>query len=188
LPEVFERIAKMPQPRPDGVYVYYATLALAAGDEAAAARVLNAIQSNQAAITELVAIVGAQREIMNQQTGPATAALTDLRAGISAENRPLALYWLGMGQLGRPDEQQRRNGALELLRIPALHGRESPELAGAALFRVMEALSAAGDARGSVAIRRELLERYGQTYFAAKLKAAPVKAGSAVTNGIEESS
>ena len=47
------------------------------------------------------------------------------------------------------------------------------ELAAAALYHAMRELTAAGDARGGAALRRELLERFGQTYFAARVRSAP---------------
>ena len=44
LPEVQQAIRGMTQPRPEGVYVYYATLALAAGEPAEADRVLASLR------------------------------------------------------------------------------------------------------------------------------------------------
>lgn len=175
LPEVFSRIAEMPRPRPAGVYVYYATLALAAGDDASAAKVLDAIQSEDAVVVELRTIIDAQREILAKDPGVAVAKLAVMSDSVSPSNRALARYWLGRGQLGSPVAEERHGGMLQLLRIPALQGRENPELAAAALFHAMEVLSAEGDLRGSVAVRRELLERYGQTYFATRLKEASDK-------------
>jgi hypothetical protein len=183
LPEVFQRIAEMSWPRPDGVYIYYASLALAAGEDAAAVKALGAIQGKQPAITELRLILDVQREVLRSEPGVATASLLASREALSPSNRPLALYWLGRGAVGGSDEQLRLRGALDLLRIPALYGRGSPELAGAAIYQVVGFLSAIGDERGSAAVRKELLERYGQTYFAVKLRAESEKAGSAATKG-----
>jgi hypothetical protein len=172
LPHVYRRIGEMARPRPGGVYVYYVTMALAAGERELADKVIDAgaIPAAPAALAELRGIIDAQREIMAGQPGAATSVLATAGDRISAANRPLALYWLGTSRTAGGDGDERRRGALDLLRIPALHGRESPELAAAALFRVMNLLADSGDSRGSVAVRRELLERYGQTYYAAHVR------------------
>ena len=57
-----------------------------------------------------------------------------------------------------------------MLHLPALYGKTYPELAGAALYESMGVLAELGDAGGSVAVRKELLDQYGQTYHAAKVK------------------
>jgi hypothetical protein len=172
LPGVFRRIAEMPKPRPEGASIYYATLAIAAGDDASASKVLSVITSDQPAIAELRVIVDAQREVMSGKPGIAVAKLGISASQMKPENQPLAWYWLGLGKLRDSSNDVKKAGMLQLLRIPALAGRQHPELAGAALFQVMEALAAQGRASDSVAVRRELLERYGQTYYALQVRGA----------------
>lgn len=177
LPSVYASITAMSRPRPEGAYVYFATLALAAGDAATADRVLVAIKSEAGPIHELREIVAVQRELLTGKPGPAAAVLDAQLADISRENQPLALYWLGRAQLDSTDLETRQRGLVRLLRIPALYGSQAPEVAAAALFQGIEVLKELDDVRGSVALRNELLVRYGQTYFAAQaLAPSPVEA------------
>lgn len=170
LPAVFRRIGDMPKPRPDGAYIYYATLALAAGNDAEATKGLAAIKSDKPAIVEMKAILDAQRELNAGKPAVSHAKLELMLKQMSLENQPLAWYWLGIGKLQNPELAARQDGLLQLLRIPALAGPQQPELAAAALYRAMETLMTQGDASGSVSVRRELLERYGQSYYAIKLR------------------
>lgn len=172
LPIVFRRIAEMQKPRPEGSSIYYATLALAAGDDSAATKVLAAIKSDHKDIVELRAVIDAQREVLAGQAGVSVAKLGILANEMKPANQSLAWYWLGMSKLREKESEVQASGMLQLLRIPALVGREQPELAGAALFHVMEALAAQGKASESVSVRRELLERYGQTYYAMQVRGA----------------
>jgi hypothetical protein len=68
------------------------------------------------------------------------------------------------------------SGLLDLLKIPATYGAEQPDLSAAALHLAMETLSKAGDAKGSVALRKELLERYGQSWHAQQVRATSLAA------------
>ena len=89
----------------------------------------------------------------------------------------LALYWLGRVKLVSPDADTKKSGLVQLLRIPALYGNQVPEISAAALSYGVDVLKQFDDARGSVALRNELLVRYGQTYFAAQaLAPSPVEA------------
>lgn len=177
LPSVYRSISAMKRPRPEGAYIYFATLALAAGDAATADRVLGAVKSETGSIGELRDIVAVQRELLTKQPGTATTKLEANLPGISLENKPLALYWLGRVQLSAEDVETRKQGLVRLLRIPALYGNQSPEISAAALYHGVDFLKQLDDVRGSVALRNELLVRYGQTYFAAQaLAPSPVAA------------
>ena len=173
LPLIFKRIGEMKRPRPEGASIYYATLAIAAGDDAAANKVLGALKSDQPAITELRTIIDAQREVVAGKPGIAIAKLGISVNQMKPENQPLAWYWLGLSKLRDPSLDAQQEGMLQLVRIPAIVGRQQPELAGAALYHIMESLAAQGNASQSVAVRRELLERYGQTYYAMQVRGTP---------------
>ena len=60
---------------------------------------------------------------------------------------------------------------MTLLRLPALHGEEYPDLAGASLYESMAAMDEGKDLNGKVMLRKELLTNFGQTYHAARLRA-----------------
>ena len=49
--------------------------------------------------------------------------------------------------------------------------------AAAGLYRAMQTLSELGDVKGSVAVRKELLLRYGHTYYATVVKSQSAKSG-----------
>ena len=166
MPSIHRTIAGMDRPLPPGALIYYAALALAAGDEDMADKMLGWIKSREAPILELKQILAAQREVVAGRSGPAISQLSSRLERISRDHRPLALYWLGMSKLGRDAAGSHEAGLLELLRIPATYGQEHPDLAAAALFRTMHVLRKSGDALSSAAVRNELLLRYGQTSFA----------------------
>ena len=170
MPGVFQAIAAMSQPRPPGAFVYYAALALAADDAKTADQALRAIDSEQPAIVELKEILAAQRQLVAGHPARAVSQLSGRWESLSAAHKPLALYWLGMSKMSGAGNGSKESGLLDLLRIPAHHGDAHPDLAAAALFQTMQALHESGDALGSVAVRNELLLRYGQTYFADRAK------------------
>jgi len=168
LPSVYKSISAMSRPRPQGAYIYFATMALAAGDAAKADRGLAAITSDSGPVRELRDIVAVQRELLTGKPDAAARALDARLADISPANQPLALYWLGRVKLVSTDVDTRKSGLVQLLRIPALYGNQAPEISAAALSYGVDVLKQLDDVRGSVALRNELLVRYGQTYFAAQ--------------------
>lgn len=172
LPDVIEVVKSMSQPRPAGVYIYLATLAQAAGDRETAERMLGAVGDGERAAAEWRQIVLAQFEIADGKSGAAVQRLEADVDKLLSQNRPAAVYWLGMLKVQANDPQVRRDGVLEFLRLPALYGKQFPELAGAGLYQAMLTLDELKDVKGSVAVRRELLVRYSQTVHAAKLKVA----------------
>ncbi len=168
---VASTIASMEKPPPPGTRVYYATLALAAGDRQNAAQALADLDT----LPELRAIVEAQMLLADGQGQRAAAILARLTQDIPGDWKPLAYYWLGQSRTPSSEPDERNAGLLDLLRIPALYGQEHPELAAAALATAMQVLAAGGDVRGSIAVRRELLDRYGQTWHAAQVRNADKK-------------
>ena len=172
LESVGETIKQMRLPRPDGAYLYYATLAIRAGEFGRVERFLGAVTATSGPVFETKQIIAAQLEVRRGQPAAnvrSLAAKTDLS---SQETAPLALYWLGMADLMSDSIESRNSGLLRLLQIPAIHGKAQPELAAAALFRATTELEEMGDADGSVAVRNELLDNFGQTYFANQTRAA----------------
>jgi hypothetical protein len=143
-----------------------------------AERALAGITEDGAGSSQLVSLAKAQAEILAGKPGPALSRIETSLESLSAENRPVALYLLGMAQVASSEESERRAGVLRLLHIPALYGDAAPELGGAALHQAMETLAKLDDVKGSVAVRKELLERYGHTYYAKQV-------GSAVSSGAD---
>lgn len=161
----------MKRPHPDGVYLYYVTLALTAGEAGSTAEMLNRVEGAARASKELKQIVLAQQEVL---TGDLEGDVSRLRATVDVmlpQNQAVGCYWLGLAKINKAATETRREGVLRLLRIPALFGSQFPELAAAGLYHAMTTLRDLDDVKGSLAVRRELQIRYAQTTHAAKLNA-----------------
>jgi hypothetical protein len=171
LPAVSSTLASLASPRPPGLRVYAATLALAAGQDELAAKTALELPGME----EMQVIIAAQGEVMKSAPGPGVAQLREQLAEFDAEVQPLALYWSGRARLLDADQQGRQEGLLDLLKIVAVYGDQQPELAAAGLYEAMQVLARDGDSKGSIAVRRELLDRYGQTWHAALARQPPQK-------------
>jgi hypothetical protein len=170
LPAILAAIRQMQQPRPEGLLIYCGTLALAAGNDDEGLRYLRAVRGDQRSVVELRDIALAQHEIASGSRSEGVLRLESLTDKLLSQNRPLALYWLGMAKTADTSRQARLEGVLQLLHLPAIYGKQYPELAGAALYQAMQTLAELNDAKGSVALRKELLVRYANTVHAAKVK------------------
>ncbi len=168
---VADTIAATSKPRPPAMRIYYATLALAAGETEKAVQALSGLDE----LPEWKAVVEAQIQLSQHNSEVARQALERQIDRFSADLKPLALYWLGQAQLAGTEPGARQAGVLDLLRIAALYGSQQPELAAAGLYVAMGTLAQQGDAKGSIAIRRELLDRYGQTWHAERLRQEDMK-------------
>jgi len=170
MPDVVQAATTMQRPRPEAVLLYYGTLALAAGEDERAKRFLCKIQGNCRSVQQLRDMALAWREVREKKP----AAVAHLKKAITSpteENKPLAAYWAGMASVMSPDKRTRQEGVVQLLHVPALWGTKHPELAAASLYHAMQTLSGLDDAKGAISVRKELLDRYGHTYYATKVKA-----------------
>ncbi len=167
LPAVGRAIRAMVAPPPPAAQLYYATLALAAGmpEKAESAR------KGLAAYPPLAALVEAQALAAAGDAGRAAELLEPHLATLGPDLRCVALYLAGQARAADPDATHRRAGLLQLLTLPAAYGESSPDLAAAGLYVALHTLADQGDAKGSIALRRELLDRYGTTWHARQLRA-----------------
>lgn len=165
LPGVEQAIRGMTQPRPAGIYVYYATLALTAGQPEEADRVVPALVSDDR-LAPWRGVVLAQREVLAGTLGAALTALEGQRGELAVNCRPAALFWLGRGQLLSTDAATVSDGLLDLLILPAEYASRDRDLAAAGLYEAAAALDKLKDARGAAALRQELARQYGGTYHA----------------------
>ncbi len=170
LPQVRQAATAMKNPLPLSARIYYASLALAAGERDAANAVLKGVKQGDPVSDQLVALVKAQAEVVDGNPGPALSALETSLESFSRANRPAAHYWLGAAKVANPEKAAQQAGILQLLHIPALHGETAPELAGAALYEAMTTLAKLGDEKGAIAIRKELLDEYGHTCYANRVE------------------
>jgi hypothetical protein len=173
LAAVQQAIRRVAQPRPEGVYVYYASLALAAGETAEAQRVLPSIRGEDPLCARWREILLAEQEVRSGSPGPNVAALGESLDSLPPVCRPAALYWLGLAGVQSADEASIKDGILHLLAIAAAHPREQPELAAAGLYHAAAALDKLKDGPGAAAVRYELTSQYGGTYFGAKATGKP---------------
>jgi len=171
LPEVKAAGGSMSRPIPEGVLIYYATLALTAGEQATASKVFGGVKGSRPVLAQLRDIAMAQQEVVAGRPGQAVGRLEAAVDRLEPENKPLAVYWLGMAKLGADHQRTRYKGVLQLLRLPALYGKSHPDLAGAGLAQTMQTLEQLGDRAGTRAVRKELMIRYGQTWHAARIRA-----------------
>jgi hypothetical protein len=167
LPSVGRAISDMVTPPPPAARVYYATLAVAAGvpEKAESAR------AGLAAHPALAALVEAQLLLVQGDAGRAAHVLEPHLPTFGSDLRSVALYSLGRARVADADTARQREGLLQLLTLPAAYGASEPELAAAALYVALHTLADRGDATGSIALRRELLDRYGTTWHARRLRA-----------------
>lgn len=164
LPKVEQAIRGMAQPRPVGAYLYYATLAVAAGETAEAERVLPlvATHSNAAALGDLVR---AQQEMISGRGGAAVERLRSSRGGLPIACQSAASFVLGRADLQTADADRQRDGLLELLTIAAGRSDEQRELTAAALYHAAGGLDKLKDVAGAAAVRAELAGRFVDTKF-----------------------
>ncbi len=172
VPRVGRAIAAMRQPWPDGARVYYASLALAAGDTDRARAPLEQLDTSNPIIAQMALLLSAQQEIERGEPAAATQQVRAAWSQYEGLSRALALYWLGRAGLGAEELPAQQDAMLLLMRLPAEFGEQYPELAAAGLYHTTQALAAAGDRTGSVAVRGELLDRYSGTYYALRLRSA----------------
>ena len=166
MPSVQETIRRMAQPRPDQAYIYFVSLALAAGDFPAARKVLDAIQGQEPVAAEMRAILLAESEVLQGAPAGAMDALRTRLPDLSAEHKPLALYWLGMAQLLATDEAVVRDGLLDLLVAPAMYAEHDSEIAAAALYQAAATFDKLKQAAAGDRLRRELRTRFPLAKFA----------------------
>ena len=161
----------MTQPRPEGVFLYYASLAIAAGEFAEADTMLGQLAGTNPIIGELKQVLSAQKDLVAGDSAANLEALNRALNKLQPQTRPAALFWLGMWKTQSPDRSKQLEGVLHLSHLPALFGDEHPELAAAGLYHSMKTLDRMKDYKGSFALRRELLVRYAHTLFADRAKA-----------------
>lgn len=170
LPGVQQAIREMTQPRPEGSYIYYASLALAAGEPAELERVLPSIRGDEPLAGAWRDILLAQQEVLSGSPGVRTQALRSALDTLPAACRPAALYWLGLAGLQSADEDAIRDGILQLLTLPASYAAQHPDLAAAGLYHAAAALDKLKDDAAAAAVRHELTSRFGATHHGAKLR------------------
>jgi hypothetical protein len=178
MPQVRDAITAMSTPRPEGTRLYFGTLALVAGDDETAGKMLDGWNPEARSLAELRRIALAEREVQAGTPGTAVAALKAEGPKLLPQNRALAEYWLAIAA-GEPEGTlSRQDAALDLLAIAARYGTSQPAISAAAIDRARQLLADAGEAAGAAALARELAARYPTTWHARRLQAGAVAPGS----------
>lgn len=175
LPGVEQAIRAMTQPRPAGPYIYYASLAIAAGEMNEVERIMPALAGEEATIKDWRDIVEAERELASDSPGAAIERLKMRSEILSEPCRPVALYVVGRAGAQSADDAAVRDGVLSLLMLPAVYGADQAELAAAGLYHAAAALDKLKDVTGAAALRRELAGHYPNTHFWAKARDAAAR-------------
>lgn len=147
---------QFPEPRPEGLRVYFATLALAAGDRETAERVAGQISPQSGPSGDWRDLLAVMLEPETEMIGPAVERLATRLDQLTGPVRPVAYYWTALPLLRSAQPTLRHDGILRLLHLPALYGAEQPEIAADALRRAAEAFETSGDATSATAVRGEL--------------------------------
>lgn len=153
---------------PPASILYVASMAASAGDYASAEKLIDEARPVTQELLELIELSRWQVRLFSQ----ATTQTTELRSNLDKllpRNRAIALYWLGVSGLTSETPELQREAMLDLLRIPAELGQFS-ELAAAGLYHVHSGLGGFNDESGQQNIEREMLARYPDSIFAARLR------------------
>lgn len=167
LTDVGVAVGQLPPPWPIAARVYYATLAVAAGEYARAATALNDPAPELAPWREVIAVEVACH---TGQEVPDAARVAERWPGWNGALRVAALFALGRYLLQQNDPAHTSQGLLHLLRIAAEHpSGVDAEPVAVALHRAMTALEAQNDPLASLALRREIQEKFAHTRTAKAL-------------------
>ncbi len=151
-------------PRRDGVLIYVASLAVAAGDSAGAVAILESPELNVPGLDSKmqcwVQVVQAARLMADSQVEQGSRLIRE-RDSFAAPCRAVALYLAGTQTVAT---ESSHTAMLSLLAIPALFGDTYKDLSAAALYRAAELAKKNGDAKGRQNLINELLARYPGTY------------------------
>jgi len=181
-PQVQTVLGQLPA-LPEGLRLYAAALALAAGQHDTAQRLLAEVQSPQMPVAGWKRVLLAAAAL---EAGKLDAAAAQLDfPPLASQGDPLspdcrAALLLVQGRIDTQSEepQQVEAGLLALLTVPAAYGSQFPELAAAGLYHAALTLDKLKEEGAAAAVRQELLMRYPSSYHARQLRAAAARAGS----------
>ncbi|MEK6248391.1 MAG: hypothetical protein N2C12_09445, partial [Planctomycetales bacterium] len=170
LPGASDAVKAMESGKPAGVYYYYGTLALAAGKLDVAERVFKAVPNDNARFASLRKIISAQQALAAGDPAAAIQQLDAISAQKSAAEESMALYWRGMAQLkAAQNEASLRQAALTFLRLAAKFETARPDFAAAGLANASQIAESLKDEKQAVILRKELMDKYPQTYHALQI-------------------
>lgn len=154
-----------------GLYAYAASLAIAGNELNRVAPFLATLKNGNNEIKQLQACFELQYAISSDgEWQAALSNLASLESQLTGVAKPTAWYHLGVAQLKSQDREQQQQGVLNLLRLPAVYHQTNPEVAAAGVYHAMKAMQQQDRLTDSIALRKELLSRFGSTAHAVRLK------------------
>jgi predicted Zn-dependent protease len=148
----------------DAVWVYAASLAIAGGDAKKGESILSKVSGQE---NWAVSLVQAELNFATDRVGQAAGILTTIAPKVSQSSR----CWLALVQ-GKVTAKQMKptddNAALmlELLRGPALHAQDQPELAAGCLEQAIALTTIAEDSKSAQILKGELQRAFPLTVAA----------------------
>lgn len=174
LPRVQKARAALTAPVPTGLGLFATALALAAGDLEAAEAELARVGDDARDVAELRRVLAARLDVARGRAHLAVPVLETVVTNGLEPMRPLARYCLGQARVASAQVDERRDGVIDLLHVPALHGETQPDLSAAALDLAARTLDVLSDPEAEL-LRKELLVRFPNAYHAARLRDLPGK-------------
>ncbi|PQO36686.1 hypothetical protein [Blastopirellula marina] len=156
---------------PDGVFVYLASLAIAAEKYPEAETWQKKIRSGNLILKEWPELLSAYTLVQSGKLAEARQQLEPKIHAFQPWNQPVAWYLLGISGTHSKEFVAIENGILDLLHLPAIYGHEHPELSAAALAEADQALQRIQQADKASRLRHQLLFFYGGTLHAEHLRA-----------------
>ncbi|MFT5303090.1 MAG: hypothetical protein ACI814_003908 [Mariniblastus sp.] len=152
---------------PPGFSLYLASIQIESGQTATAIQSLQRIDvKGDANLNDWHNVLLARAKQVDNDPIAAQTLLTPIAQRLQSPARPLALFYLGTSMASMPgvSDSEFSRAMLMLLKLPALYGANSPELAAAALFQAAEIAKLRGMNSVAQKLREELLKRYPHTY------------------------
>lgn len=154
-----------------GLYAYAVSLAIAGKEFSRVGPLLATLENGNDEIKQLHAIFELQLAVaQGKDTGPAVAKLAPLKAKLTGVAKPVGWYTIGNAQLKSSDLSQQQQGILNLLRLPAIYHQSNPEVAAAGVYQAMKAFQSQDRLTDSIALRKQLLTKFGATQHADRVK------------------
>lgn len=148
--------------------IYAISLAIAAEHPEVSTMLEAAVRLDSLADSPWLKILRAQQSIQQKQFAEVGATLTGAPREIKQANQALILYYKGLAGLEDASPEAQQRAMLDLLAIPATVGDRFPELAAAALDRVIGSGALDHHPASVDSLRRELIRQYPNTFHAQK--------------------
>ncbi len=176
LPDLQNAIRQIPLPRHPASYIYFASMAVAAGDAAQAKKVLAALPAENAPWLGWKKLVALQVELAEAGAVPELAKLEKELAGGPPLLRAAFLFSLSQTR-DEPNETEQRELQADLATLGMVYQLNAPEVAAMALSQLADSLRRQGHTRQAAAVLAELETRYAESYAARRQRLLATTAG-----------